>query len=215
IPPRRGTPSRLLGLCCAPGLFAGAGARPSCTWAALVQDTSLRAAKRTFPGTAAAWAPWAHPHHTPASPPANPSTPGFSESPREAALRRQGKAFSERELELGHTQSPVISSADPRRERRPTTSCLPSPVSASGGAAAPPHPLRRSLSCRMRGHAPRPPRAVLPALPGRLRALSLRAPLTSSPQPARRGWSARPWTPPGNGPSRPRHGADTKLMLGA
>lgn len=120
--PEGAPPSRLLGLCCAPGLFADAGARPSCTWAALARGASISAAKRTFPRAAAAWAPWAHPHHPPASPPANPSTPRFSDSPGEAALRRHGRAFAERELELGHTQSPVMSSGIPRREPRPATS---------------------------------------------------------------------------------------------
>lgn len=61
LPPRsrpEGTPpSQLLGLCCAPGVFAEAGAGLSHTWVALDQGASLSAAKRTFPGAAVAWAP--------------------------------------------------------------------------------------------------------------------------------------------------------------
>lgn len=133
-PPGRGAPSRPLGPRSAPGLSADTRSRPSCTWAAPAQGATPRAAKRTFPGAAAACAPRAHPRQpagafparAPASPtagaPASPLTPHFSGSPGRAALRRHSKTFSQDRLQLSHTQPPVMSSAVPGREPRPATS---------------------------------------------------------------------------------------------
>ncbi|XP_053763646.1 proline-rich protein 36-like [Panthera pardus] len=102
-PPGRGAPSRPLGPSFVPGLSADTRARPSCTWAAPAWGATPRAAKRTFPGAAAACAPRAHPHppasafpawapsSPPAGAPASPLTPHFSENPGGAALRRRSK----------------------------------------------------------------------------------------------------------------------------
>lgn len=53
--PEGAPPCRPLGSRFAPGLFADARARPSCTWAAPARGATPRGTERTFSGAAAAW----------------------------------------------------------------------------------------------------------------------------------------------------------------
>lgn len=60
--PEGAPPSRPLGPRFAPGPFADARARPSCTWATPARGAIPCATKRTFPGAAAAWRAQGKPH---------------------------------------------------------------------------------------------------------------------------------------------------------